>query len=93
MISAHLPPGTRIECVDDNMLTCPHPHDHSGLDGLKKGEIYTIVGYYNYIEVAVIIKEIDRKHPYVFGYGLWRFRVVKELPASIRECLNVKELV
>lgn len=89
MISAHLPAGTKIECVDRNY----QPVKPSSL---FVGTIYTVDGYtevggtiYVYLAEITFCAENGLR----VAYSRDRFNQIVELPASIRECLNVKELV
>jgi hypothetical protein len=86
MISAHLPSGTKIECIAKRLT--------SGSQ-LRIGCVYTVRGYMQYpntTNFGVITEEVRNIQLGIeWGYWLGIFRVVQlpKLPASILECLNV----
>jgi len=95
--------GQKIVCVDDHPMTGRKPgltYDDKGLDGLTKGQIYTVRRIYtsNFsrsgicIELEEIIRRMD--HPGVechTGYDYIRFAPLKEKKTDIsifNEILN-----
>jgi len=100
MIGTNLPPGTKIVCVNDNGTQFQKPNVTYilSLDGLTKGQVYTIQEYElvqkgaHKGEILVILAEISRpSNKYYQGFHRARFRRL-HLPESLLECLNVKEL-
>ena len=109
MIGTNLPPGTEIVCIDDNLRTSRKSNITyiGGLDGLIKGQIYTIKEYYIILsgphkdEIVVCLNEITRPPKFKKdgtpakhrcpGYDRVRFRRL-HLPECLTSLLNTKEL-
>ena len=84
------PVGSQIVCIDDGHINPPPGVSFfRGLDGLTKGDVYTVAGFYIHgrCGLAVIVDEIQRPrrggvncYP---GYLVSRFRPVKKTSIDV----------
>jgi hypothetical protein len=79
MISTDTPIGTEIVCINDdtNAFAIPGFSYCGDLDGLKRGEIYTVAGFCNAFdanEISVLLREIERPLAFDMPQGFHRAR-------------------
>ena len=93
MLSPHTPPGTRVVCIDDESLGRYNVRRSAyGLDGLTKGETYTVkrieAFHLTTSGFLVVLAEVTRPRGRIAGFALERFRRV-DLPECLTSLLNV----
>ena len=99
MISPMTPPGTEVVCVNDSLDDFKVPglnYNYKGhLDGLTKGQIYTVqeiiptISRFSLSEYQVVVNEIFRDTLINRGFAIERFRYLNL--AGLDELLKVKE--
>ncbi|MGE0290387.1 MAG: hypothetical protein AB7I42_25070 [Bradyrhizobium sp.] len=83
--------GQKVVCVDDQGHHAPwRPVSTRGLDGLKRGRVYTVraVGRYHMVACIWLVeieRAVDAEHPHLGepGYAPIRFRPLREKKTDI----------
>ena len=93
MISPNTPPGTEVICIDDDpdSYTYPNTYYLGDLDGLMKGEIYTVKeiipampAYKTKSEYEVVVHEIHRIGGRGFAIERFRYLDIAKLDSLLK---------